>query len=67
MLKFLMEQIVDDKFLEVTQSSHNTYQTNVILSRVFHISVAYDFSLEFEWPQVTSSLEDSSQYSGRSE
>ena len=32
--------------------------------RVFHISDG--LSLEFEWQQVSSSLQDSSQYSGRS-
>ena len=36
--------------------------------RVFHISVLADgFSLEFEWQQVSSSLQDSSEYSGRSQ
>ena len=33
-------------------------------SRVFHISVSWWFFMEFEWQQVSSSLQDSSQYSG---
>ena len=33
-------------------------------SRVFHISISWWFLLEFEWQQVSSSLQDSSQYSG---
>ena len=35
--------------------------------RFFHISLVYGLSLEFEWPQVSSSCQDSSQYSGRSQ
>ena len=35
---------------------------------MFFTSVLADgFSLEFEWQQVSSSLQDSSQYSGRSQ
>ena len=38
-----------------------------LLVRVFHISLSCDgLSLEFEWHQVSSSIQDSSQYSGRS-
>ena len=33
--------------------------------RVFHLSVSWWFSQEFEWQQVSSSLQDSSQYTGR--
>ena len=33
----------------------------------FSLALADDFSLEFKWQQVSSSLQDSSQYSGRSQ
>ena len=33
----------------------------------FTLALANGFSLEFEWQQVSSSLQDSSQYSGRSQ
>ena len=33
----------------------------------FTSALADDFSLEFEWQQVSSSRQDSSQYSGRSQ
>ena len=40
----------------------------IIYSWEFFISVLADgFSLEFEWQQISSSLQDSSQYSGRSQ
>ena len=35
--------------------------------KVFHTSVADGFSLASEWQQASSSLQDSSQYSGRSQ
>ena len=34
--------------------------------KFFTPALADEFSLEFEWQQVSSSLQDSSQYSGRS-
>ena len=40
----------------------------IIYSLEFFTSALADgFSLEFEWQQVSSSLQDSSQYSGRSQ
>ena len=36
----------------------------LLLIRVFYISVSWWFSLEIEWQQVSSNLQDSSQYSG---
>ena len=40
---------------------------NIYSFRVFTSVLADGFSLEFEWQQVSSSLQDSSQYSGRSQ
>ena len=37
-----------------------------LFSKFFKPALADGFSLEFEWQQVSSSLQDSSQYSGRS-
>ena len=39
----------------------------IILWEFFTPALAKGFSLEFEWQQVSSSLQDSSQYSGRSQ
>ena len=36
----------------------------LLLLRIFHVSVSWWFSLEFEWQQVSSCLQNSSQYSG---
>ena len=38
----------------------------LLLWKFFTSSLAYGFPLEFEWQQVSSSLKDFSQYSGRS-
>ena len=44
------------------------FETKYIVIIVFFISANADgLSLEFEWQQVSSSLQDSSQYSGRSQ
>ena len=45
----------------------NYYYYYYSLIRAFHISVSRWFLLESEWQQVASSLQDSSQYSGRSQ
>ena len=39
----------------------------VIIIRVFIPALADGFTLEFEWQQISSSLQDSSQYSSRSQ
>ena len=43
------------------------YYYYYLLIKVFYISFSWWFSLKFEWQQVSSSLQDSSQYSGRSQ
>ena len=39
----------------------------IIYTEFFTSALANGFSLEFEWQQISSSLQDSSQYSGRSQ
>ena len=45
--------------------SHQRYQIIIIIIEFFTPGLADGFSLEFEWQQVSSSLQDSSQSSGR--
>ena len=70
-------------FLLQSQVDHLTYPVILVLvlllvefiiiiiiiysSRVFNSALADGRSLEFEWQQVSSSLQESSQYSGRSQ
>ena len=49
-----------------SMSQHSLHLLFIYSSGVFHISISWWFSLEFEWQQVSTSLQDSSQDSDRS-
>ena len=56
-------------YLDISRSSRAkfSYYYHVTYWEFFTSALADDLSLEFEWQQISSSLQDSSQYSGRSQ
>ena len=57
---------IQEKCIERIRPSTDYHYFFLLLWEFFTPAVAGDFPLEFEWQQVSSSLQNSSQYSGRS-
>ena len=57
--------VLNNAVVWIVSTRPPTSQSIIIFMEFFTAVLADGFSLEFEWQQVFSSLQDSSQYSGR--
>ena len=52
-----------EKFLDLKVTHNDVYMVYNLYCEFFMLALANGFSLKFEWQQVSSSLQDSPQYS----
>ena len=63
-LVFILPLFVQQKYIYLSIDQAIIIIIIYLLIRFFHITISWWFSQEIEWQQVSSSLLDSSQYSG---